>query len=196
MFPPIHQDSAPEFTDFNYWKTPVQEFELPDLSPPSPTLSARSDTSNQSTLARLRNFSLGRQSGRSALPSPAVRLNTNTTGAKSIPLRHMTSLERITHRFTRSMDTFEESSSSTLADSEDDRERRARKRLSMGSVPGSLDNDFEFDDDEDEEDDERDLEANGEDGNTAEIEDPEEAAEEGFDEDFAAMGEMDNVPFL
>ena len=45
-------------------------------------------------------------------------------------------------------------------------------------------------------DDERDLEANGEDGNTAEIEDPEEAAEEGFDEDFAAMGEMDNVPFL
>src|SRR4051812_28644081 len=59
MFPPINRKWTPEYTDFNYWKTPVQEYPLPDLSPPSPALSARSDTSNQSALARLRNFSLG-----------------------------------------------------------------------------------------------------------------------------------------
>ncbi|KAH9947171.1 Lipin/Ned1/Smp2-domain-containing protein [Amylocystis lapponica] len=47
MFPPIHRKWAAEYTDFNFWKTPVQEFPLPDLTPPSPALSARSDTSNQ-----------------------------------------------------------------------------------------------------------------------------------------------------
>ena len=72
---------------------------------------------------------------------------------------------------------------------EDDEANKRRKLLQE-------DLEMDKDDDEDEEDDERDLEANGEDGNTAEVEDPEEAAEEGFDEDFAAMGEMDNVPFL
>lgn len=197
MFPPIHQDNAPEFTDFNYWKAPIQEFALPDLAPPSPALSARSDTSNQSTLARIRNFSLGRQSGKQMLPLPATQKSSDASSARSIPLRQMTSLERLTHRFTKSMDTFEESSASTLVDSEDDKERdrQARKRLSMGSVPGSLDGGLDFDYDDEEEED-GDLEANEEDGNAAEIEDPEEAAEEGFDEDFAATGEMESVPFL
>lgn len=197
MFPPIHQDNAPEFTDFNYWKAPIQEFALPDLAPPSPALSARSDTSNQSTLARIRNFSLGRQSGKQMLPFPATQKGADASSAMTIPLRQMTSLERLTHRFTKSMDTLEESSASTLVDSEDDKERdrQARKRLSMGSVPGSLDGGFDLDYDDEEEDDE-DLEANEEDGNAAEIEDPEEAAEEGFDEDFAATGEMESVPFL
>lgn len=197
MFPPIHQDNAPEFTDFNYWKAPIQEFALPDFAPPSPALSARSDTSNQSTLARLRNFSLGRQSGRTMLPLPATQRDSDSSGVMSTPLRHMTSLERLTHRFTKSMDTFEESSSSTLVDSEDDkeRERQARKRLSMGSVPGSLNGGLDFDYDEEEEE-EEDLEANEEDGNDAEIEDPEEAAEEGFDENFAGMDEMESIPFL
>jgi phosphatidate phosphatase LPIN len=59
MFPPIHRKWTPEFTDFNYWKVPLQGYALPDLSPPSPALSARSDTSNQSALARLREFRLG-----------------------------------------------------------------------------------------------------------------------------------------
>lgn len=58
MFPPINRKWAPDYTDFNYWRQPVREFSLPDLTPPSPALSARSDTSSQSTLARLRNFSL------------------------------------------------------------------------------------------------------------------------------------------
>jgi len=37
MFPPIHRNGR-QITDFNYWKMPVQEFTLPDLSPPSPAL--------------------------------------------------------------------------------------------------------------------------------------------------------------
>lgn len=58
MFPPIHHRWETKFTDNNYWKAPIADFPLPDLSPPSPALSARSDTSNVSTLARIRNFSL------------------------------------------------------------------------------------------------------------------------------------------
>lgn len=94
MFPPIHRKWAPEFTDFNYWKNPVQDFPLPDLSPPSPALSARSDTSNQSTLARIRNFSLGggrtsNAAKRQTLPAQAV------DGHRSSHLRQMSSFERL-----------------------------------------------------------------------------------------------------
>ena len=57
MFPPVHRNVAGEFTDFNFWRPPMQEFELPDLvpEPASPALSARSDTSR---LSRLRSFRL------------------------------------------------------------------------------------------------------------------------------------------
>lgn len=54
MFPPINRKTAPDFTDFSFWRAPLPSFDLPfDLSPPSPTLSARSDTS----MSRLRRFS-------------------------------------------------------------------------------------------------------------------------------------------
>src|SRR5690349_19141471 len=45
MFPPINRKTAPDFTDFNFWRAPAPQFEIPDLSPPSPALSARSDSS-------------------------------------------------------------------------------------------------------------------------------------------------------
>ncbi|KAH8118653.1 LNS2-domain-containing protein [Phellopilus nigrolimitatus] len=185
MFPPVHQRGAPEFTDFNYWKTPVQEFPLPDLSPPSPALSAHSDVSNQGTFSRIRNFSLGRQNGRSfVLPPPATQAGEGGSG-----LRQITSLERLSNRHTRSSETLE----STLVDTEDDRdlERRARKRLSMDSMPGSLPGSAGSQADSDEEE-----EVGGEENYEGEVEDPEEAAEEGFDEDFLATGEMESVPFL
>jgi len=196
MFPPIHQMFTPEFTDFNYWRTPVQDFPLPDLSPPSPALSARSDTPNQTTLARIRNFSLGRQSGKQYSASSTAPVNTSGVSRRGNPLREMTSLEQLSVRLTRSFDAFEESSSSTLVDSED--ERRARKRASMDSMPGSLPGslgtpaheDFEEEAEEDRLDDEE------QDQYEDEVEDPEEAAEEGFDEDFLATGEMESIPFL
>ncbi|KAI0650498.1 Lipin/Ned1/Smp2-domain-containing protein [Trametes meyenii] len=108
MFPPINRKWASEYTDFNYWKAPIQDFPLPDLSPPSPALSARSDTSNQSTFARLRNFSLVSSrppTNRFSLPPPATEASQatgNGSGKRSdeeqaneTRLRQMTSFERL-----------------------------------------------------------------------------------------------------
>ncbi|TIA92380.1 hypothetical protein E3P99_00680 [Wallemia hederae] len=50
MFPSINNAFEPAFTDFNYWKPSIPDVELPDLSPPSPALSARSDQSTTSKL--------------------------------------------------------------------------------------------------------------------------------------------------
>jgi phosphatidate phosphatase LPIN len=110
MFPPIHRRWAAEYTDANYWKTPMLDFPLPDLTPPSPALSARSDTSNQSTLARLRNFSLaGRARSPPRMAQVAERVvaedrvlreernaeGSSSGGERSMHLRQMSSFERL-----------------------------------------------------------------------------------------------------
>lgn len=245
MFPPIHRKWAPEFTDFNYWKAPIQEFALPVLLPPSPALSARSDTSNQSALARIRNFSLvGNRQANSLKHSSPVRKtstatetstpNTNLANDDQSPqLRQMTSLERLSSTLAaltqsssssigetrRSWSPGSRSSLSlTYAETSDDdygddgigyggeRMGRSRERTkSVTSMPGSLDVlHFEHDYDDDGERGGRDYpedieegygydgEGEGEEG----AENEEEAAEEAFDEDFFATGEMKNVPFL
>jgi phosphatidate phosphatase LPIN len=226
MFPPIHRKWANEFTDFNYWKAPVQEFLLPDLTPPSPALSARSDTSNQSTLARLRNFSLGYTSNRSSLllPPPA------TADQKSPQLKQMSSFERLGVALSgfaqsssssasgsrRSMSRESRTSSSlTYADSVSDDEygdegewnevtkrRRQERTRSLTSMPGSLD-DFQFTLETDEDDHIEDghaHEGQGDDEGEGEddegIEEGEGATEEAFDEDFLATTQMKHVPFL
>lgn len=213
MFPPINRKWAVEFTDFNYWKMPVQEFALPDLTPPSPALSARSDTSNQSTLARLRNFSLvGRRQSRDmtqfSLPRPVLAREgtpSRTMGLRSTHLRQMSSLERLSGRLaalaqsSSSSGIDSRSSSSTFLDSDEEdadvedgsvRKRRPRS-TSMTSMPGSLDDGQFGEDGRDEEE-----EGYGYDGEVEGGENEEEAAEEAFDEDFLATGEMKNVPFL
>ncbi|TCD69995.1 hypothetical protein EIP91_005245 [Steccherinum ochraceum] len=213
MFPPIHRKWAAEYTDFNYWKPPIQEFPLPDFSPPSPALSARSDTSNQSALARLRNFSLvGNRSSNNmsqfTLPPPATSEENGFTleeRRKEAHVRQMSSLERLSSTLaslTSSAAASPRSSSPTFFDSENEEEseegdlekghrgRRPRTR-SMSSMPGSLpgspspgsDDEMEF------------GEGEGEEG--AEYDGyEEEAAEEAFDEDLLATGEMENIPFL
>lgn len=211
MFPPINRKWAPEYTDFNYWKTPMADFPLPDLAPPSPALSARSDTSNQSTLARLRHFSIG---GRSSTLSSRAGSTAGTMVApedrKDAHLRQMSSLERLSSTFS----SLRPASSTTLGsprtltptsidsesedEEEDDLEKgqrpRRHRRRSVSSMPGSLPGSSSSDeepqfgvDDEDEDDEEYGYEGEGEE---------EEAAEEAFDEDFLATGEMQNVPFL
>ncbi|EIW76338.1 LNS2-domain-containing protein [Coniophora puteana RWD-64-598 SS2] len=249
MFPPIHRKWAAEFTDFNYWKPAIQDFPLPDLvlAPPSPALSARSDTSNQSTLARLRNFSLvgTRSANNVRLPSPAA---SDATAAARHPryksihdgdgsqesevartaaqhLRQMSSFERLSSRLAGALSTSSSStaagagsgsnapspsslaslrsnssgsrSSHTFLDSDDEADIDLRKerhrRTSMTSMPGSLDDEMQFDM-EDEEDAEREGYEGEEEGEGAEVD--EVAAEEAFDEDFFATGEMKNVPFL
>jgi len=173
MFPPIHRKWAPEFTDFNYWKAPMQEYPLPDFSPPSPTLSARSDTSG--TLARLRNFSLGGSRANSVYidgPANAVENGSGTNiadaesaeGYRSSHLRQMSSFERLSstlggfmtgyssggeQRHTRST-----SPDSSYASDEEEAGGRPRTRpraRSMTSMPGSLDDmQFGMDDDDEE----------------------------------------------
>lgn len=221
MFPPIQHKWESEFTDNNYWKAPMPEFPLPDLAPPSPALSARSDTSNQSALARLRNFSLrstGNRASYPALPPPALaaRRGRNMGDEREPRLRQLSSLERLGGALAGlappSRSRSPESSSETYLDSEDDGEGegegedgekarggpRPRVRVrtrSMESMPGSLPGSRTSlgDDDEGE-----DLEFGaGDEAYEGEDEDVnEEAAEQAFDEDLLAAGEMENVPFL
>lgn len=196
MFPPIHRKWTPEFTDFNYWRAPVQEFPLPDFSPPSPALSARSDTSNQSTLARLRNFSLvgSRQS------TMKSEIGAGEEGEeRSNQLRQMSSFERLssTLGFMSSVNELRRSLSPDPYDSEDEDDdissaagRRRERRRSITSMPGSLHEDDMGLNDDDEEEGEYDEENQEEDFH------PEQHAEEAFDDDLLAAGEMSKVPFL
>jgi len=215
MFPPIHRKWAAEYTDFNYWKPPMQDFPLPDLGPPSPALSARSDTSNQSALARLRNFSLvGNRSSHNmsqfSLPPPAtseVNGLTNEQRRKEQHVRQMSSLERLSSTLaslTSSTAGSPRSGSPTFFESDQDDEngngdvekgnrgRRPRTR-SMSSMPGSMpgspspgsDDEMQYDDDDEEGS-----------GDEYDYEGQQEATEEAFDEDLLATGEMENIPFL
>ncbi|KAJ7639201.1 LNS2-domain-containing protein [Roridomyces roridus] len=212
MFPPIHRKWTPEYTDFNYWKPPVQEYALPDFSPPSPALSARSDTS--STLQRLRNFSLvgGRQTS-NARQAALNKVNGSTTprsretSPPPMDLQQMSSFERLSNTLSSSFGRASSmgsarrslspesysSSSNTFADSEDEdddpldpdgkRRRRRDRRRSMTSMPGSLHDD-------------EDLQFDMEDEDVQYGEELHQDEEEAFDEDLLAAGEMKNVPFL
>lgn len=225
MFPPIHKKWTPEYTDFNYWKTPVQDFPLPDLSPPSPALSARSDTSN-GTLARLRNFSLG---GNAASPSRNQYIKQATTDAadggsngspyRDAHLRQMSSFEKLTSTLgfmsrvntdaSRRSASPSSGSSYLSSDDEDDeigsdgQKRKRVRRRSMASMPGTLDERHFGLDDSDEEDNSQFIhhdednqeEEEGDDGYDGTEEGTEEQ-EETFDDDLLAAGEMENVPFL
>lgn len=64
--------NKPEFTDFNYWRDPIPEVDLPDLAPipVSPALSARSDASGSSRLSMLGKI-IGRRGSRSPPPEPS-----------------------------------------------------------------------------------------------------------------------------
>lgn len=96
------------------------------------------------------------------------------------------------------------SASSTCLDSEDEgdvgedvelRKRMRPRSTSMSSMPGSLDDmDLGLGDYEGEENAEGEMGEEG--GCLYDGENEEEAAEEAFDEDFLATGEMQKVPFL
>ncbi|KAJ6539705.1 Lipin/Ned1/Smp2-domain-containing protein [Mycena capillaripes] len=222
MFPPIHRKWTPEYTDFNYWKPPVQDFPLPDLSPPSPALSARSDTS--STFARIRNFSLVsgsrqtsniRQAALNKVNGSASRETSPPPGepTRDADLRQMSSFERLSNTLSSSF-----GKSSPLSD----RSRRSVSPESRSSSSHTYNESEEEEGDDELETDEKrrrrqrrsmtsmpgsldddlqfdmDEEPRGydEDGEYDESQDPIEDEEEAFDEDLLAAGEMKNVPFL
>lgn len=219
MFPPIHRHMDAHFTDFNFWRPPMDEDDLPELAPPSPALSARSDTSNQSTLARLRNMSLrGGRTGHQkqfSLPSPATEPSVKGvskvgddgkggSGTRNSHLRQMSSFEKLSNTLSNfvpstSSGTASRMSSPSVLDSGDEdeevdleRQARGRIRVRRDSMPGSLPG---------RSDDERDEHEDGdEEGEEGEVEDDygydAEHEEQTFDDDIFATGEMENVPFL
>jgi phosphatidate phosphatase LPIN len=130
MFPPINRKTAPDFTDFNFWRAPVTQFDLPDFSPPSPALSARSDSSRL-TFPRLGSLasSLSRRSSRQTLvEGPTTTAGAGGRGARtgtpSSPLLQATLVEEPVG----------------VEDYEDELEQRSESE----SMPGSLPNDADF----------------------------------------------------
>ncbi|KAH9998460.1 Lipin/Ned1/Smp2-domain-containing protein [Russula compacta] len=192
MFPPITHKWESEFTDHNYWKAPLAEFPLPVITPPSPALSARSDTSNQSAFARLRNFSL---------PSRGRNMDVSSSHNHQ---RQLSSIERLgnalaglaSRSVSPSTPSAYESESEEDCDSHDasddhaGRRRRLRKR-STRSMPGSLPGSRASSDDEDLE-----FGVTGKATDGSILDPAAEAVEGEFDEDLFAAGEMQKVPFL
>ncbi|GAA5925131.1 hypothetical protein JCM3775_006374 [Rhodotorula graminis] len=140
MFPPINRSAAPEYTDFNYWRAPLPafDFDIPELAPPSPALSARSDQStSRISLTRLGSLasSLSRRSSRGALSNDAASVT--SAGARtargatpSSPLLQATVPEV-------GLDGEEE-----YDDDDDEGGYAGRSRSS--SMPGSLPNESDF----------------------------------------------------
>ena len=219
MFPPIHRHMDAHFTDFNFWRPPMDEDDLPELTPPSPALSARSDTSNRSTLARLRNMSLI-GSGKTgpqrqfSLPPPTTESSIKGTseedgrgkgvpGTRSSHLRQISSFERLSNTLSNfvpstSPNTASPVPSPSALDSGDeddiDLEQQAGGgiKIRRGSMPGSLPGSSDDERDEHEHDNEEGEDDEEEDdyGYDAGHE------EQTFDDDIFATGEMENVPFL
>lgn len=223
MFPPIHRRWAAEYTDSNFWKPPIGEFDLPDLTPPSPALSARSDMSNQSTLARLRNFSLttrARSPPRSRLHDDALGEDVDehgdaalaATGAsrgKNAHLRQMSSFERFSQTLGLGSASEEEKgsgesplSSATAIGSGDEEDevdvdwqgkRRARAR---GQSVSSMPGSLPGSDEDIQFGVDDDDAEEGEEGYGYEDDGEGLDPDETFDEDLLAAGEMAQVPFL
>lgn len=197
----------------------MDEDDLPELSPPSPALSARSDTSNQSTLTRLKYLSL-MGSGRTghkkqfSLPPPATETYINGRSkadserergqvTRDSHLRQMSSFERLSNTLSNfipstSPNATSPVSSPSVLDSGDEDEdvdlegqTRGRKRVRRTSMPGSLPGHS----DNERNDHEHSSEEEGEDGGDGEEDDygyDAEHEEQTIDD----ILEMENVPFL
>ncbi|KAF7290918.1 Nuclear elongation and deformation protein 1 [Mycena chlorophos] len=159
MFPPIHRKWTPEYTDFNFWKPPVHEFPLPDLSPPSPALSARSDTSNQSTLARLRNFSLVGSRQSSSIRQAALN-KVNATGGVAISQSRETSPPPNSNPISSSFERISSTLSSSFGAGSSSRHASPSPSSSSrrSASPSSRSSSYTYADSEDEDDEEPDPE--------------------------------------
>lgn len=222
MFPPIHRKWAPEFTDANFWRQPIEDFDFPEFrpvspqptstpSPPSPALSARSDASMQTGLSRLRNFSL--RGGRTAPATEFIPAGTTTTskGNGSVDAGYRAHQRakssfgqgRVPKSTTHSRHTSDEGIEG-VAIPQGKRgtdERKAEHRLSSGSMPGSYDG-FRLDEEYEEEDEEDEYEESDEDyeeeDGDAEEDDMDVHAEDEHEEfdDLLATGAMDSIPYI
>jgi phosphatidate phosphatase LPIN len=207
MFPPVHVQAVPEYTDFNFWRSTESfaEFELPDLSPPSPALSARSDTSGR--LSVFRNLTGSLRGSRASTPVPS---DAGGAGGGKHSRHQSTSSGPSSPLFgpvlTSDSELSEEDETASASDAGNPHSpavENERRRARASSMPGSLpDTDFFTD-----RFDELDLDATGsEDGGRAGSEGAADNDDEGegdvdeedpdlFDDDLLATGEMGSVPF-
>lgn len=213
MFPPIHRRWAPEYTDFNFWRAPLPEIELPELSPPSPALSARSDTSGGSRLGRL--VSLGRVGSRASSQDAARQAVKDTRGGQVDTERRRTTSHPGTIFKPSSVGARPSSPLAgpvtaaedldAISDAEGrmqggwDVEREHRRRMSFDSMPGSFEERRWMHDGLDEEDSDElasqdavgDEDGDGEEGDDEHDDEYEEPQFDTF-----ATDEMEDTPFL
>lgn len=191
MFPPVNRKLAADFTDFNFWRAPMQEYELPNLDPPSPALSAKSDTSR---LSRLRNFSLRGSSSSQSLADKAKQQSVPPKGGPGANNKAKASSPLASPVLT----------ANDPEDLEDSASSVAQHRDRLGGMPRSLD-DRLLDDpsfgrgssyNTDILDRHEGSDDHGESESDDQPHDDDEEAEEAFEDDILATGEMDNIPFL
>lgn len=213
MFPPIHRRWAPEYTDFNFWRAPLPEIELPDLSPPSPALSAHSGTSGGSRLGRF--VSLGRGASRASSTDAARQADKDKNrGIAETERRRTTShpgtmlkpgpvgvrpSSPLAGPVTAAEDLDAISDAEGRMQGGWDIDREHRRRMSFDSMPGSFEERQWMHDGLDEEDSD---ELASQDAVGDEEEDGEEGDDEHDDEDeepqfdTLATDEMEDTPFL
>jgi phosphatidate phosphatase LPIN len=200
MFPPVHRNVTAEYTDFNFWRPPMQEFELPDLvpEPASPALSARSDTSR---LSRLRNFTLVSRASSTSL-AEKNKASSSAASPNGGALQRQQQQQQKGRQSSPLASPVLGPDDAVDVDDDDDSEPHGHKRdrrLSHVSMPGSIDgrmledegfgehdSDHHQDDDGDAEDDE--------DGDEHEHDLDDEDPEAAFEDDLLATGEMDDIP--
>ncbi|CAK9780119.1 LNS2-domain-containing protein [Cutaneotrichosporon oleaginosum] len=181
VFPPVKTKFQPQYTDFNYWKAPIADIPLPDFTPPSPALSARSDASGASRLSMLgRIATLGRRGSRSPPPDAQSQTSRPTSPLLGPSI---------------TADDLEEGDNDSLQEWGSTQAMAAarRRRDSGSSMPGSFESGNAFPP-------EWDQESEGSHGSKdhGECEREHENYEEEdemFDDDILATGEMANVPF-
>ncbi|KAG8832137.1 hypothetical protein FRC17_001970 [Serendipita sp. 399] len=220
MFPPIHRKWSPEFTDVNFWRQPIQEYDFPELlapMPPSPALSARSDASMQTGLSRLRNFSLRGNSTQQFVPPSTSRERVVSTGSQHQRAKSSTGGGRLSpngNSYGHSRHTSADATGVAIPNARRTEgndpmgEEKARYRMSGGSMPGSYE-EYPFEDDEENEDEEEEPEESDEDIEDDGGEDEDEGEGEYSDEeegthdhdqdhqfDAELLGAMDDIPFL
>lgn len=146
MFPPINRKTTPDFTDFNFWRQPVAQFDLPDFPPPSPALSARSDTSSRLGLKRLGSLatSLSRRSSKPTL---------GRTGTPTSPLLQATLVEEPNGMSDEDYDDRSESSSMPGSlPNEENFEARYRNSKNVGEEAEDSESEEEGEEENEEED--------------------------------------------
>lgn len=141
-FPPVQRDTQPAFNDFNYWRVALPEVELPDFAPPSPALSARSDSSRMSV------FRIGAIAGTLSKRASRNNIKSDTasgSGTKS-PLSTSPRSTSPLPAIYRSDDEEEDEVDEDDGDNGVNRQNQDRKndknkfRARHDSMPGSFDN--------------------------------------------------------